>query len=233
MAINDPTELARYADASNLEARIKLHRLYGTSRYGWSAWIFDQMVFPPSGRVLEIGCGNGQLWADNKGRFPLGLSIMITDLSPGMLAEAKGKLSSTDGGFAFYVADAENLPFESRTMDAVIANHMLYHVRHIEMALMEIRRVLKPGGTLYCTTNGESHMQEIGELLVAFDHRIDFHNPFVLSFTLQNGPSLLSKHLEHVEIRPYQDSLSVTNAEHLIDYILSIGAASNATDLLT
>ncbi len=234
MAINDPTELARqYADASNLEARIKLHRLYSTSRRGWSAWIFDQMVLPPSGRVLEIGCGNGQLWADSKGRLPVDLSIMLTDLSAGMLADARANVSSTDGDFAFSVADAESLPFEPRSMDAVMANHMLYHVRHIETALTEICRVLKPGGTFFCTTNGESHMREVGELLVAFDRRIDFHNPFVLSFTLQNGSSLLSKHFERVETRLYPDSLAVTSADDLIRYILSIGAASNATDLLT
>jgi ubiquinone/menaquinone biosynthesis C-methylase UbiE len=229
----DPGEVRRqYANATNLDARINLHRRYSTNPYGWSTWVFDQMRLASNGLILEVGCGNGQLWIDNKDRLPFSLSLTLTDLSEGMLAEARSRLTPAVGDFTYAVADAERLPFDAHLMDTVIANHMLYHVPHIEVALAEIRRVLKPGGTLYCTTNGERYMAEIGELLASFDERIDYRHRFVLSFTLQNGPELLSKHFDRVEVRQYVDSLAVTSADDLIDYVLSTGSISNAPELL-
>jgi ubiquinone/menaquinone biosynthesis C-methylase UbiE len=229
----DPGEVRRqYANATNLDARINLHRRYSTNQYGWSAWVFDQMRLASNQRILEVGCGSGQLWIDNKDRVPSNLSLILTDLSEGMLAEARARLTPAVGDLTYAVADAEKLPFEAHLMDTVIANHMLYHVPHIEVALAEIRRVLKPVGTLYCTTNGERYMAEIGELLAAFDERIDYRHRFVLGFTLQNGPALLSKHFDLVEVRPYADSLAVTSADDLINYVLSTGSISNATELL-
>jgi ubiquinone/menaquinone biosynthesis C-methylase UbiE len=160
------------------------------------------------------------------------MALMLTDFSEGMLTEAKQKLVNVPGKFTFALADAESLPTGPNSVHAVIANHMLYHVPHLEVALTEIHRVLKPGGTLYCTTNGSKYMVEVGEILGQFDERIDYRHRFTLSFTLENGPELLSKYFEQVETRRYEDSLAVTNADDLIKCILSTGVASNAVELL-
>ncbi len=234
MPSSDPAEVRRqYADASNLDARIRLHRLYSTNRHAWTTWVFDQLRLPPGRQILEVGCGNGQLWRDNRHRLPPDASLILTDLSPGMVAEAKVRLASLVGRVTYSVADAERLPFESATMDAVIANHMLYHVPHIDVAVQEIRRVLKPDGTLYGTTNGAQYMTEIGDLLASVDEQIDYRHRFTLGFTLQNGPDLLSGSFDRIEVRRYPDSLEVTNAEDLISYIMSTGSISNAPKLLS
>ncbi len=55
----------------------------------------------------------------------------------------------------FKEIDAQSIPFEDETFDAVIANHMLYHVPDRPKAIAEIKRVLKPGGRLIATTIGK------------------------------------------------------------------------------
>ena len=50
------------------------------------------------------------------------------------------------------VADIANLPFENDSVDAVICEHVLEHVKDVEKVVSEIRRVLKPGGIIYAVT---------------------------------------------------------------------------------
>ncbi len=141
----------QYGDASNLNARIALHERFSANAYGWPRWVFDQLDLPDESHLLEIGCGAGGLWADNLDRIPAGWEITLTDASPGMLAEAQRNLS-IQRRFAFRLADAQKLPFEDGAFDAVIANHMLYHVPDRPRAFSEIARVLRDGGTLYAAT---------------------------------------------------------------------------------
>jgi 16S rRNA G1207 methylase RsmC len=52
-------------NASNLNARIRLHQMFSTNKVGWQRWLFDQFKLPPQGRILELGCGAGTLWLEN------------------------------------------------------------------------------------------------------------------------------------------------------------------------
>lgn len=136
----------QYRDASNLNSRITLHERFSTNPYGIFRWIFDHFDLPAGAHILELGCGSGQLWLKNLDRIPSGWSITLSDFSPGMLEEARGNLSQSGHPFAFQVIDAQSIPIEDESFDAVIANHMLYHVPDRAVALAEVRRVLRPGG---------------------------------------------------------------------------------------
>jgi ubiquinone/menaquinone biosynthesis C-methylase UbiE len=83
---------SQYRDASNLNARIALHERFSTNAYGWQRWVFDQLELPPDARVLELGCGTGKLWVENRDRTPEGWDVTLTDASPGMLREARRNL---------------------------------------------------------------------------------------------------------------------------------------------
>jgi SAM-dependent methyltransferase len=88
-------------------------------------------------RLLDVGGGTGN-YADalrHEGWQPL-----VCDRSPDMLARAAGK------GLETVVADAQSLPFEDASFDAVICVCMLHHVDDQAKALAEQRRVLRPGG---------------------------------------------------------------------------------------
>ena len=128
-----PAERLReqYKDGSNLDARIRLHARFSTNRYGMFRWIFDRFALRADARVLEIGSGTAQLWMRNADRIPPRWRIALSDFSFGMLAEVRAKVARIARPFALTRADVQALPFADATFDAVIANHMLYHVPDI------------------------------------------------------------------------------------------------------
>lgn len=222
--LNDQNYLRteQYADARNLNARIRIHQEFSTNPYGWMRWVFDRLDLPPQARVLELGCGPGDLWRENAARIPAGWEVILSDFSPGMLAQAQENLSSLGRGFRFEVIDAQSIPYAGEAFDAVIANHFLYHVPDRAKAIGEMRRVLKPGGRLFAATVGENHLRELPALVWRFDpqaevivHGTDF------PFSLENGAAQLGAYFSQVELHHYPDELRITDAETLTDYILS------------
>ena len=159
--LNNPDYLKaeQYRDAGNLNARIALHARFSTNKQGWFAWVFDQLLAtaPLSATqqacVVELGCGPAGLWSANRARLPAGWKLLLTDFSPGMAAQAQRAMGG-DARFAVAVADATSIPVAGQAADAVLANHMLYHVADLRRALGEIRRVLKPGGRLFACHRG-------------------------------------------------------------------------------
>jgi SAM-dependent methyltransferase len=212
----------QYKSSSNLNARAQLHIRFKTNPYGWHQWVFDQMQVPPIARLLELGAGPGWFWTNNLHRIPPGWDITLSDLSAGMVEEQQRALGGRP--FSFKVVDAQSIPFDDATFDAVIANHMLYHVPDRNRALSEIRRVLKPGGRMYAATNGLAHLRELHELITQFDPTLwgaDSRRT-INSFTLENGTAQLARHFADVKIARFDNVLVVTEVQPLVDYILSM-----------
>lgn len=216
----------QYSDSSNLDARIAVHVRFSSNRTGWFRWYFDQMSqMSPDVRVLDVGCGPARLWSGQFQRVPAGWQITLADLSPGMIGQAKANLTKAgadaDPRFTFRTVDAQTLPFEDETFDAVLANHMLYHVPDIPRALAEIRRVLRPAGRLYAATNGDGHMAELNELVAPFASSEALPPGPERRFGLENGEEQLARWFVRIERRDYPDSLEITEAGPLVAYALS------------
>jgi len=213
----------QYGNGRNLAARIGLHERFSTNGYGWHCWVFDQLALPEGARILEVGCGNGALWLKNKDRLHASLDITLSDFSVGMVRDARRNLARVPHGIRCIVADAQTLPFHDETFDRVIANHMLYHVPRIDAALGEIRRVLASGGRLVAATNGRDHLREIQALLDEFDARLagEFNSLTHEPFSLETGAAQLAPWFDSIEKRRYEDSLLITEASPLIEYVNS------------
>jgi len=217
----------QYQDASNLNARIRLHMCFSTNKYGWHRWVFDQINLCPESRILELGCGPGRLWLENLYRIPEGWEITLSDFSSRMLQEARRNLCDSQRRFEFEVVDAQAIPFEDESFDAVIANHMLYHVPDRAKVFSEIHRVLRLGGRFYASTIGRAHMRELHELLSKFDPDAGpWGGRPSEPFLLENGLDQIAQWFSRVTPQRYEDALVITEADPLVAYALSTPAKS-------
>ena len=215
----------QYSDDKNLSIRTNLHIKYSTNKKGLVPWLFEQYKFPDHCRILELGCGNGGQWENRIEGLPAGSSLILSDFSEGMVNIVKEKYQRYPNVLCRQI-DIEDIPFENNTFDVVIANHMLYHVPDLSRALSEVCRVLKNDGRFYCTTNGNGGMQTF---LRDAMKRIDSNSTFFtqeFSFSLQNGAEILKKHFRHVVRLDYEDSLSITKTQDLIDWMKSTTSIS-------
>jgi SAM-dependent methyltransferase len=98
----------------------------------------------PAFRALDFGCGAGDVVAYARGQ---GIDMVGADVFHGgndarRRAEASGELGRT----LFEMKDGR-LPFPAQSFDFACSNQVFEHVADIDLALSEIRRVLRPGGT--------------------------------------------------------------------------------------
>ncbi|HLH22016.1 MAG TPA: class I SAM-dependent methyltransferase [Chloroflexota bacterium] len=131
-------------DAAYYAARYRYHP---TSMYWWSVRYYARLVLrhlpaTTSGRprVLEIGCGVGHVLARLSGRC----AVVGLDLSPEALRQARAVVPRA----RLLEGSADRLPFADACFDAVLARHVLEHLPRPAAAIAELRRVLRPGGTL-------------------------------------------------------------------------------------
>lgn len=226
---HDPNFLKndQYKNAANLNARIYLHAQFSTNKYGWHQFVFDFFApLPPNARVLEVGCGPGTLWVQNADRIPADWDITLTDFSDGMLQDAQENLKAIQHPIKYQIANAMELPFEDATFDAVIANHMLYHVPDRPKALSEFRRILKPGGWLFAATNGDNHLSEIEQMVFKLDpdnpNNVSKMRQNAVDFGFETGQTQLDAFFSDVQLHRYEDALEVTQAAPLINYLGSM-----------
>ena len=221
----------QYSDDKNLSARMNLHAKYSTNKQGFHAWLWEHYNFFDGCRILELGCGNGAQWEDKSTLIPNKYEFVLSDYSQGMIDIVREKFAG-NSGFSFQQIDIMDIPFAENSFDIVIANHMLYHVPDIPKALSEVTRVLKPNGKFYSSTIGSGGMMPyLHNAIKRYDaDTTAFSQQF--SFTLQNGSEILSEYFSDVCKFEYEDSLSITDTQDLIDWIKSTQTANNIEHLL-
>ena len=211
----------QYKNGANLTIRIDLHRQYAVNPMGWFQWLFSLMDIKPGEKILELGCGNGQLWKENQGKIPPGVLVCLSDISEGMVQEARENLQDILEQGVYQVFDCRQIPKEGESFDRAAANHVLFYVKELDLALEEISRVLKPEGVFYCSAYGREHMKEISQLAKEFDSRIRLPEVNLYDvFGLENGGDILKRHFSQVEQVRYEDHLEVDDPGALMEYIL-------------
>jgi ubiquinone/menaquinone biosynthesis C-methylase UbiE len=225
---------SQYENANNISARIRLHKDYSVNKQGWFPWIYETGIAPVFSEkkdstieILELGCGEGSLWAENKEHLPENIHITVSDISEGMIRDIRRNLDA-DTRFSYETFDCHIIPFETQTYDIVIANHLLFYCDDISKVCEQIKRVLKTDGIFLCSTYGCKHMKEITELVQKFDKRISLAAENLYDrFGLENGSDILSNYFSSIEIRNYEDAILINQADPLIEYILSCHGNQN------
>lgn len=215
--------LQQYIDSSNLNASVKLQERFSSNKHGWYNWTFQNLKLKENFKVLEIGCGNGALWAKNIEYLNDSIDVTLTEICEDMLNDAKINLSKNSDKFNFQIADPNNIPFENDSFDVVIANHILFYMKDLDLVLSEINRVLKKGGHFYCSTIDSYHMKELEELMLGFSNNIKISEEKLSNkFGLENGEEILKKHFDNIQRYLYEDKLIVNDTKGILEYIYSI-----------
>lgn len=219
---------SQYQDATNISARINLHKKYSRNPQGWFPWIYEQCHIRSDMHILELGCGNGALWTENMPELPKDLSVVLSDISEGMIRDIRRTIGSDDTRFTYETFNCHQIPFTDNQFDLIIANHVLFYCDDISQVCREIHRVLKPDGRFICSTYGTGHMKEISRLVQSFDSRIQLAADNLYErFGLENGMDILKPYFGEISLKRYEDSIQLDRPEPLIEYILSCHGNQN------
>ena len=128
-----------------------------------NAWTVSLLEAQPTDHILEIGFGAG-LAIGELAQIATQGKIVGVDYSETMVRAARWRNAGAvrQGRVELRQAEAANLPFEDDTFDKAFSIHSIYFWPQPLKALQEIRRVLKPGGTLIMTIMPKAVMRLLG-----------------------------------------------------------------------
>lgn len=146
--------------------------------------LLDATRTGPGTRLLDVGCGSGELLALASAR---GAHARGVDAAPGMIALARTRAPAAD----VRVADAARLPWPDASVDVVTVVATLHLVEDADAALAEAARVLVPGGLLAVAGWAEAARNDVDVLAAAVARADDDEPP-------PDGPLALAGGLEQL-----------------------------------
>ena len=114
----------------------------------WKAYTVLVANVKDGQRVLDIAGGTGDLASAFARKVGLSGQVVLTDINEAMLREGRNRLLDAGVNLPTLACDAEHLPFADGYFDLVTVAFGLRNMTNKDAALVEMRRVLKPGGKL-------------------------------------------------------------------------------------
>ena len=133
--------VARRYDVMNDLMSLGLHRV-------WKRIAVELSGVRPGDRVLDVAGGSGDLSRLFRQRVGNEGEVLLTDINADMLQVGRDRMIDAGSPVPAIQCDAERLPFADRRFDCVVVAFGLRNMTHKDLALAEMRRVLKPGGRL-------------------------------------------------------------------------------------
>ena len=221
-ASNDPqTVKEQYLTDKYLRVRQEIHEKYTVPKINYIDWVIDSVQWRGDERVLDIGCGSGAYFTSIQ-KLQSEVRYYGLDFSQGMLEKHPAQTNLTLG-------NAQALPFDTDSFDVIMANHMLYHVPDIDEALVEFKRILKPGGVIVAATNSQQNMPELQVLMrraIVLLSRVGASQiqpplPDSHLFALENGARQLARHFYAVVRHDLPSTLIFPEIDPVMDYLES------------
>lgn len=103
-------------------------------------WICERAA----GEALEVAAGTGANFA----HYEEAVTLTVVEISPGMLEQARMKAERQGRDVRFIEGDAQRLPFADSTFDTVVSTYALCGIADNRLAVADMVRVLRPGGSL-------------------------------------------------------------------------------------
>ena len=218
-----------YLQSDNLEKRINIH-IYSTAEETWYQWLFEKFELKENMQVLDVGCGNAEIWLEMRENIPNGVCITLVDVSRAMLDKAKKKIMTYESDFK-----ERNIKFIYKEMDAtklsidgiydrVMANHMLYHIDADKRVCLikRMSELTKVNGKFFASTVGENHMKEIFDLIQGFAPEAEVPSWMSQGFSLENGEEQILPYFSKVKVLKHDNNLLVPDVDVIFNYLASL-----------
>lgn len=220
----------QYRTEHNLEARRSIYA-YQQPRIDIVGSVLDLADLRGTETVADVGCGNGVYLAGLARRGHAG-RVLGVDLSPGMLAAARGRAPEA----RLLAGDAAALPLADSVAHVMLAPHMLNHVPDQLAAAREFRRVTRAGGAALVLLNATDHLAELQDLVIsaaaggrwglaADDVRADYQR-----LTLDAGEDLLSQVFDSVRRHDLVAELMLPGPDPVGAYVASMRVTQAMSD---
>ncbi|MEM7243977.1 MAG: methyltransferase domain-containing protein [Acidobacteriota bacterium] len=171
---------------------------------GTAADLASRAQVPDGGRLLELACGTGISTAALRRALPDDVSIVATDLAEPMLGHAKEHRGDLPG-VVYEQADAQALPFDDASFDAVVCQFGIMYFPDQVAALREARRVLRPGGQLLFNFWDSLEANPV----VALAHET------IGSVFTEDPPAFLLTPFGHYHLDPMKEALEASDFDEL------------------
>lgn len=217
----DPLQ-QQYATTEAWQIRIETHQKYSFPKIDFPTWTMNLVQLRGDESILDVGCGPGQYYSFLREHYP-NVTYTGLDYSFAMIADHPGSDTLVRGKM-------DHLPFADDSFDVVMANHVLYFAPDVEQAIVEMQRVLKPGGVFVAATSSIQTMPQFREL---FRRAILLVSPPGVSrdvsvpeglhrrFSLENGSRMLSKHYYAVVRHDLPGAFVFSQVDPILDYLES------------
>lgn len=207
----------QYKTPDNYETRLSL-LTHGMKINFWE-WLAKHYEFSSAKNILEVGCGPGHFWEYITSKLNKNQHVTLTDISPGMIAAAEQRLKEIQIScqLDFAVADVEDLKFSNNSFDMVLAHWMLYHANSQQLALSEIKRVLKSSGTAGISTLSLDTSHELLKIANQIDSRI---SPYTIAapFSEEKADMLLPQFFNQITKYEYIAHPKFFEVEPILNY---------------
>jgi SAM-dependent methyltransferase len=221
----------QYETGGNLRSRVSIYQYLHPEEpidATFEAWVLGHVEWRGTETAADVGCGPGSYLGELARRAERTVAV---DLSIGMLKEAR-EGSGPSSMIAVTAGDAQQLPLADKSIDVLLAAHMLYHVKSIDTALAEFRRVVRPGGTLLIVLNGKddkceirSVWEEAGSAVVGGIFRAPHWGARV---NLDNAPQEIAKHFSLITVDRLRGRFLFPSADPPIRWIESLRDGTEA-----
>ncbi len=189
----------------------------GTPRCRWAVSRLGELARGAS--VLDVGCGEGAVlwWAKNMGLEPFGcdLSTPAVELARGLIGETRVR-----------VGTVEDMRFQAKSFDCIIALEILEHLPHPRPFLSEVARILKPSGLFLLTTPNKNRFFSFMRRLLGKPHAsTDYPPHHYMRWTRSSLERLLDGFFDDVKISSLRYSFKHVLGKHaaLPIHVLTLG----------
>ena len=207
--------------------RYSLYETYSESQQDWFQWVYDQLQVFSGAKILDMGCGHGNLWVRNWTRIPEGVTVTVVeklnsaiDFLEQFYLENK-KFLQKDVKFIFMRQDLEHDFIFREKYDRIVANHLWDFIVDKDALMEKVICALNGEGFMLSTYSSYGFMEEVDQLFESVAAGVDFSKLTACQECKRKQlEEKLCEHFAEVRSEVFQNRLTgITDAKVLTGYI--------------